>query len=223
MATDSDTITDGTDDWPAFTDYETVVEHLNSLRSRITVDIATRLCDKCPINYFYNRHILRNRIFMKSYLLLLLDILSLVPRFTFLQMFPKGCGGCTIFQLYAIVFLHPSLVDEVHNLLKALLCDDEERILPMIPEMHDMARMIRKDYKRRESPFPYNAVCLDLGRKNQEAKIAGALGAMIASEKFLHLMKTHDEKAIKIAQEMIKDDKEYFDFGSPLNSLLETI
>jgi hypothetical protein len=149
---------------------------------------------------------------VEPYLQLLLGILRLVPHSTFLRMFPKGCGGCAIFQFYSIAALNPSLDFLVKSLLKALLFDEQEQILSMLPEVNQMAVMIKQDYKRRENPFPYVANCLDLARKNQESKIVGALGAMIRSEKFLDLMKNHDKRAIKIAREMINDDKETFDF-----------
>jgi hypothetical protein len=208
------------DHWPEFTDKE-AVEHLNLLRSRLTVDIATKLCYVSPINSFYYSEILHNERVMEPYLQLLLDILRLVPHSTFLCMFPKGCGGCAIFQFYAIAALNPSLDSVVKSLLKELLFDEQEQILSMLPEVNQMAVMIKQDYKRREDPFPYVANCFDLGKKNQESKIVGALGAMIRSEKFLDLMKNHDERAIKVAKEMIDDDKETFDFGFSLDSLLK--
>ncbi len=223
MAMTSDEIETDVDDWPDFSDQEIVGRHLDLLRSRLTVDLATKLCSICPINCFYNSHILHRRHDMKAYLQLLLAILPLVPHSTFLNMFPKSCGGCAIFQFYAIAALHPSLNVEVHSLLKALLFDEQEQILSMLPEVNQMAVMIKKDYRRREDPFPYVANCLDLGRKNQESKIVGALAAMIRSGKFLDLMKNHDQRAIEIAKTLINDDKEDFFFTFRLGDLLKNI
>lgn len=224
MATISDDIDDDTDNWTNFTDGKSAVEHLNSLRNRLTADLATKLCEKSyPIHSFSKSGILYSSNSMKAYLQLLYDILPLVPRSTFLELFPKGCGGCAIYQLYAIAFMHPHLDGEVRNLLKALLMDEQEWVLSMIPDVKHMARMIRQDYKRHDHLFPYVANCLDLRKKNQESKIVGALGAMVRSEEFLDLMEKHDERVIRVAKEMIDDDKETSFFSFRLSDRLKTI
>ena len=224
MTTTSEEIGADTDSWTDLTDGETLVERLNSLRSRLTKDLAKKLCGQnCPIYSYYKSGVLHRWTSMKAYLELLHDLLPLVPRSTFFELFPKRCGGCAIFQFYAIAALHTNLDCEVRKLLKALLLDEQEWILSRIPEVRHMARMIREDYKRREDPFPYVANCLDLGRKNQESKILGALGAMVNSEEFLKLMENRDERVIRVAREMIDDDKETFFFDFRLSDRLETI
>ena len=72
------------------------------------------------------RHIWMSSHALKAYLQLLLAIIPLVSHSNFLQMFPKSCGRCAIFQFYAIAALHFRLDVEVHNLLKALLFDDTQ-------------------------------------------------------------------------------------------------
>ncbi|UJR17539.1 hypothetical protein I4U23_004434 [Adineta vaga] len=84
-----------------------------------------------------------------------------------------------------------------------------------------MARVIRRDCKRKDYSFPYCTVCLDLAKEYQESKIVGALGAMVQSEKFLDLVKNHDERAIIVAQEMFNDDEKTFDFDYQLSLRLE--
>ena len=106
------------------------------------------------------RHIWMSSHALKAYLQLLLAIIPLVSHSKFLQMFPKSCGGCAIFQFYAIAVLHPRLDVEVHNLLKALLFDDTHKV-------RDMTKMIRRHFKRRKDPFPYIANCLDLAKEKQ--------------------------------------------------------
>jgi hypothetical protein len=48
MAMSSNKIETDMDHWPVFADKE-AVQHLNLLQSRLTVDMATKLCNVCPI------------------------------------------------------------------------------------------------------------------------------------------------------------------------------
>jgi hypothetical protein len=196
---------------------------LNSLRSRLTVELALKLCKDCAIGSFYAERTLHSRQAMEVYLQLLIDIFPMVPRSRFFAIFPKDCGGCTVNQLYAIVALHQSFHVQVHNLLKSLLCDDRERILSLIPDVHEMSRIVVRDYNIPSEPFPDYTVCLSLARNSQGRKIVEALGAMMQDTGFLDLVKNRDERAVKIAKQMFSDDGDERDFPYLLRNLLKSI
>lgn len=216
-----------TDSWPAMTTVETVFQQLNSLRNRLTVEMAKKLCSGWPFIEFYDSNIIHESRVMKAYLELLLGIVRLVPRSYFFGLFPKGCGGCAVFQLYAIVALHPGLDKELQDIMKILLNDEQERLLSLIPTARRLAQLVRNDYHLREFPFPYAASCLyltiDLTRKDQGSVIVCGLGAMIQNENFLLLMENNDEKAILVAKKMFYDNKTDFFFSSQLCDFLKEV
>jgi len=94
-------------------------------------------------NSFYQASTIYSQEVMGVYLQLLNDIFLRVERMQFFQMFPKGCGGCVIYELYAIVALHPSLHIQVHNLLKLFLRDEQERLLSLIPNEVNTGKAIQ--------------------------------------------------------------------------------
>ena len=91
----------------------------------------------------------------------------------------------------------------------------------MLPDIRELARMVQKAYDTRDYPFPYIGVCLRLDRKSEIYKIVSALGAMIASDKFLQLMEKDTEKAIPIAQKMIDDLEDPFFSHRALSKLMK--
>ncbi|CAF1506798.1 unnamed protein product [Adineta steineri] len=207
-------------EWPDLNATEVaVINHLNSLRDGLTMDTATKLSKygSCPFWNFdeYNARGYKNAF--RSYLKLLLDITRLVPRSTFLGNFPKNCGGCAIAQFFCIVTMHPVLHSEVYDLLRELLCDKNGKILKMLPDINEI---VRDTYKRTDGSFPYAGICLNFGRTSEAYKIANALGAMIKSDTFIQLMKDDTEKAISIAQKMITNLEDPFDYNFELPKLL---
>ncbi|CAF4261821.1 unnamed protein product, partial [Adineta steineri] len=213
-----------TNEWPDPNAKEvTVVNHLNSLRDELTEDTATKLSKNgsCPFWNFASYNARGYENVFRSYLILLLDITRLVPRSTFLEIFPKSCGGCAIAQFFCIVAMHPALHSEVYDLLRELLCDKNGKILEMLPDSNEMVRMVRKAYERTDYPFPYIGVCLDFDHKTEAYKIIEALGSMIGSDGFIQLMSNDTEKGISIAQKMITNLKDPFRSDAELYNLLK--
>jgi hypothetical protein len=214
------------DEWPYLkTNEATIVNHLDSLRDRLTEETATKLSKygSCQFWNFAEYNARRYENAFRSYLKLLLGIARLVRRSTFLGIFPKDCGGCAIAQFFCIVAMHPILHSEVYDLLRELLCDENGRILQMLPDIKKMALMVQHAHGPTDYPFPYIGVCLNFDRKSEAYKIIRALGSMIASDKFIQLMKNNTEKAIPIAQNLISNLENPFHSDSELSQLLTDI
>ena len=210
------------DSWPELTDVQTVCHQLNSLSGRLTVKIANELCGHWPFWKFYESNILYDLNVMRAYMQLLIGMVRLgLDNIRFWGMFPKGCGGCAVYQFFAIVVLHPSLDGEVRQLMKLLLNDEKERLLSIIPDIRQLAQMVRQDYKRKEDPFPYAACCLDLTMTGQGSIVVAGLGAMVQNTTFLSLMANHDEKAILVAKKMFYENKTDFHFDFQLSNFLK--
>lgn len=212
------------DTWPDLkADEATIVNHLDSLRNGLTKETAEKLSTygSCQFWVFSKYNAEEYDDAFESYLKLLLDIARLVPRSTFLNNFPKSCAGCAIEQFFSIVAMHPTLHSEVAVLLQELLYDKNKRILQMLPDIEELARMVQDAYDTNDYPFPYIALCLRLERKSEIYKIVRALGSMIASHKFLQQMEKNTEEAILIAQKMINDLEDPFFSDWALTDLMK--
>jgi hypothetical protein len=143
MAMSLDDTECNSDTWPRDRHERTVIEKLNSLRSRLDGNLAKKLCDGWPFDSFYAARTINSQQLMTIFLQLLNDLFLRVKRMQFLQMFPKRCDGCVIYELYAIVALHPSLHIQVHNLLKLLLHDVQEHLLSLIPNEVNTGKAIQ--------------------------------------------------------------------------------
>ncbi|CAF1375176.1 unnamed protein product [Adineta steineri] len=213
-------------EWPDLNTNEvTVVNHLNSLRDGLTEDTAAKLSKygSCRFWDFDGYNATRYKNAFRSYLTLLLGIARLVPRSTFLGNFPKDCGGCAIAQFFCIVAMHPTLHSEVYDLLRELLCDKNDRILKMLPDSNEMVHLVRNAYQLRDKAFPYAGFCLNFDHKSEAYKIMKVLGLMIESDKFIQLMKNDTEKAISIAQKMMTNFEDPFDYDIDLPKLLNNM
>jgi hypothetical protein len=93
MAMSLDDTECNTDTWPRDRHERTVIEKLNSLRSRLDGNLAKKLCDGWP---FYEAGTINSQELMTIFLQLLNDICLRVECTQFFQMFQNRCGGFVI-------------------------------------------------------------------------------------------------------------------------------
>ncbi|CAF3336881.1 unnamed protein product, partial [Rotaria socialis] len=178
--------------WPdARKDNEsTIIEKFKLLKDQLTQESAHELCRNasgCGFLYeLYDVKHLDCEGAFQAYMIFLRAIAAMVPRSSFLHIFPKSCSGCAISQILSILCLHPTLENEVNNLFCELLFDTHGDILNR-DDIRPIAMMMRRAYKRREDPFPYIGYCLDYDRESQGFKMAYVIGVLFSSDQFCEL------------------------------------
>lgn len=78
---------------------------------------------------FYEADELDKKKAIQAYLLTLQHLARLSKRDSFLNLFPKGCGGCFSLQMFCIVYLHKGLAIEVFDLFRILFNDENGAIV----------------------------------------------------------------------------------------------
>ncbi|CAF4934570.1 unnamed protein product, partial [Rotaria sp. Silwood1] len=174
---------------------------LNALRDGLTSETATKLCSQLGCGYlicFVKSDTFHYAKAMSAYIHLLISIAKIVDRPTFLEPYPKGCGGCASIQFFCMVSLHPELAKDVFDLFRVLLNDDEGEIVTK-DEVLAMGTMMRRQYKRRENPFPYMGNCLDFTKELRG--MTDKLRDLIMNEEFGLAMEKNRTKCISFLKQ----------------------
>ncbi|CAF1005488.1 unnamed protein product [Rotaria magnacalcarata] len=196
--------------WPdARKDNEsTIVKKFKLLKDQLTKELALQLCRNAPgCGFLYELYDAKHLDYegaFQAYMMFLRAIAAMVPRPSFLYIFPKSCAGCAMLQILSILCLHPVLENEANNLFCELLFDTRGDILNR-DDIRQMAMMMRRAYKGREDPFPYIGYCLDYDRKSQGFNMAYVIGVLFSSDQFCELMKSNSVLGAQIAHEMVKN------------------
>ncbi|CAF2737624.1 unnamed protein product [Rotaria sp. Silwood2] len=195
-----------------------LVLELNALRDGLTSEKAAQLCSQLGCGYliqFVESRTLHYATAMAAYIQLLISIAKIVDRRTFMEPFPKSCGGCASIQFFCMVNLHRELANDVFDLFRVLLNDDEGEIVTK-DEVLTMGTMMRSQYKRHYDPFPYMGNCLDFTEELR--MMTDKLRDLITNEKFGLAMQKNRTQCISFL-------KQYFTERTTLNlnEFLETL
>jgi hypothetical protein len=187
--------------WPATSLPEPeLVRQLDALRNTLTRESANKLCFQLGCGYllkFVESDTLDYENGMAAYIRLLISIAKMVDRGIFMNLFVKRHGGCAAAQFFCMVNLHSRLADDVFDLFRVLLNDNEGEIVTK-QEILSMARIMRSEYKGADYPFPYMALCLNFKETTQ--KMMEKLGDLFQGDQFGLAMETDRAKCIEFVK-----------------------
>ena len=136
----------------------------------------------------------------------LVDLLSdVVPRISKKDLrspFPKRCSGCFVFNFLCLVEMYPNVAGPVETIFRSML-GDKQGVIVEPGEVQQLARAARRQYKRRDDPFPYMGNCIDFGLGDPFTEGVVRLGRLLLSEDFPQLMESEPSKAIELAKRFL--------------------
>ncbi|CAF1497945.1 unnamed protein product [Rotaria magnacalcarata] len=187
-------------------DESVIIEQFKLLKDQLTKESALELCRNahgCGFLYelYETGHFYYEGAF-QAYLTLLRAIAALVPRSSFLHIFPKYCPGCAVLEILSILCILPILENDVNALLGELLLDTHGDILNR-NDIRQIAIMIRQAYKGYQGTDM--GCCTAYDWKSQGYKTAYTIGVLFSSDQFCELMKSNSILGAQIAHEMLKN------------------
>lgn len=116
---------------------------------------------------------------MRLSLMMIIKSVDYLPVNKIAEYCPKGCSGCFFLNILLFAGMCPSLKSEVKQAFDTFLVN------PEYVEMHEIEMFLalsKKQYTRKDDPFPYIGDCLDFDWNSKFVETCVQMGRLCRSE-----------------------------------------